>query len=200
MVQGWGDRQGLFGHPARAGLLAVFAVSTLALLFIPFDLFSGGAQEVTRQRWATYVGLAAFGALCWVLPYADRRNLLVWGEGDALRYAGLAAVILGTAVRVVGMAQLGALFSGFVAVQKGHHLVTHGLYRWVRHPIYTGSVLALLGLFLVFRSRLALIVVPLYVLGTLWRIHDEEWLLRDAFGGEYARYQARTWRLLPFVY
>jgi protein-S-isoprenylcysteine O-methyltransferase Ste14 len=98
------------------------------------------------------------------------------------------------------MAQLGALFSGFVVVQRGHHLVTGGCYCWVRHPIYSGSVLAFAGIFLVFRSQLGLVALPLYVLGTLWRIADEERLLAAAFGAEYERYRKRTWQLLPFVY
>ena len=98
------------------------------------------------------------------------------------------------------MAQLGALFSGFVTVQKGHFLMTGGCFRWVRHPIYTGSLLALTGFFLVFRSGLVLLALPLYLVGTLWRIADEERLLATVFGQEYERYRARTWRLVPFVY
>jgi protein-S-isoprenylcysteine O-methyltransferase Ste14 len=101
---------------------------------------------------------------------------------------------------VAAMAQLGPLFSTFVTIQKEHRLVTSGLYRFVRHPIYTGSLLAVVGIFLVFRSRLVWGALPLYGLGTLWRIHDEERLLLAAFGEEFRRYRARTWRLLPFVY
>ena len=200
MIQGWGDRYGLLGHPARAGLLATLALSVLVLLFIPFDLFAGGEKEIRRQRWATIFALGAVGGLCWFLPYADRREWLVWPESDALRYAGLACVAVGTGIRVVGMIQLGALFSGFVVVQKEHQLVTNGCYRWVRHPIYTGSLLAFAGGFLVFRSKVVLLALPLYLLGTLWRVADEERLLAEAFGDEYKQYRARTWCLVPFIY
>jgi protein-S-isoprenylcysteine O-methyltransferase Ste14 len=70
----------------------------------------------------------------------------------------------------------------------------------VQHPIYTGSLLAVIGIFLVFRSKLVWLALPLYLAGTLWRIRDEEKLLREAFGAEFLAYQSRTWRLLPFIY
>jgi protein-S-isoprenylcysteine O-methyltransferase Ste14 len=44
------------------------------------------------------------------------------------------------------------------------------------------------------------IAVPLYLAGTLWRIHDEEVLMGEAFGEAYRQYQSRSWRLIPFVY
>ena len=200
MIQGWGDHDGLLSHPARAGFLATLALSVLVLLFVPFALFPEGGKEIRRQRWATYYALGVLGGLCWFLPHADRWDWLVWPESDRLRYVGLACTVLGMGIRVAGMAQLGALFSGFVVVQEEHHLITTGCYRWVRHPIYTGSLLAFAGLFLVFRSQLVLLAFPLYLLGTLWRVADEERLLAEAFGTEYTRYRARTWRLVPFIY
>jgi protein-S-isoprenylcysteine O-methyltransferase Ste14 len=200
MIQGWGDRQGLLNHPARVLFMGVLALNVLALLFVPFELFEGGQQEVRRQRWPTFVALLAMGASLWFLPYADRNEIWVWSESDALRYLGLGCVVVGSGIRVVAMSQLGPLFSTFVAIQKEHYLVTTGLYRWVRHPIYTGSLIAVAGICLVFRSKLIWLALPLYLVGTLWRVHDEEQLLREAFGEEYQRYQARTWRLVPFIY
>jgi len=200
MIQGWGDRYGLLSHPARAGLLVILALSVLLLLFVPFELFASGKREIPSQRWATFFALGAIGGLCWFLPSADRQEWLVWPESDVLRYVGLACTAIGSGIRIAGMAQLGTLFSGFVAVQEEHHLITVGCYRWVRHPIYSGSLLAFAGWLLVFRSQVVLLAFPLYLFGTLWRIADEERLLAEAFGEEFARYRARTWRLFPFIY
>jgi protein-S-isoprenylcysteine O-methyltransferase Ste14 len=200
MIQSWGDREGLFSHPARTGFIAVVALNVLLLLFIPFEFFTPGVKEIPRQRWATFLALGAVAVLCWLLPYADRRGLFVWPESDALRYSGLAAVAVGLALRVAGTAQLGQHFSGFVSVQEEHRLITTGCYRWIRHPIYTGSLLAFAGFFLVFRSQVIMVALPLYLVGTLWRITDEERLLADVFGSAYAQYRARTWRLVPLVY
>jgi len=200
MIQGWGDRQGLLGHPARALFVVVLAVNVLFLLFVPFELFESGAREVRRQRWPTLLALGAVGASLWFLPYADRNDIGVWPESDTLRYVGLGCVVIGAGIRVAATAQLGPLFSTFVVVQNEHHLVTTGLYRWVRHPIYTGSLFAIVGIFLVFRSKLVWVTLPLYLAGTLWRIRDEEQLLQEVFGTEFLAYQSRTWRLLPFIY
>lgn len=200
MIQGWGDRLDLLSHPARAGVVVVMALGVLFLLFVPFDLFAGGEKEVRQQRWGTYLAIGLVGILCWFLPYADRRDLFVWPESDALRYVGLLCTGVGVGLRVAGMMQLRELFSGFVSIQKEHRLITHGCYRWLRHPIYTGSLLALGGFFLVFRSQLIVPVLPFYLVGTLWRIADEERLMTEAFGHEYEQYQTRTWRLIPFIY
>jgi protein-S-isoprenylcysteine O-methyltransferase Ste14 len=200
MIQGWGDRLGLFSHPARAGLIVVMALSVLLLQFVPFDLFAGGEKEVVRQRWGTYLAIGLVGILSWFLPYADRRDLFVWPESHTLRYVGLVCVGAGVGLRVAGMAQLRELFSGFVSVQKDHRLITDGCYRWLRHPIYTGSILALAGMMLVFRSQVIVLILPLYIIGTVFRISDEERLLVEVFGQEYKRYQAHTWRLIPFIY
>lgn len=200
MICGWGDLASFFSHPARAGLCLVFTLSVLCLWFVPFDLFAAGKKDIQRQRWATFLALGVVGGLLWFLPYADRWQMFVWPEGNALRYAGLASVAAGTGMRIAGMMQLGRLFSGFVAVQKDHQLMTDGCFRWVRHPIYTGSLVALVGLFLVFRSQLVVIAAPFSLIGIIWRIHDEEQLLAGVFGRAYEDYRTRTWRLVPFVY
>jgi protein-S-isoprenylcysteine O-methyltransferase Ste14 len=200
MVQGWGERAGLLSHPARTGAVIVFALSTLLLLFVPFELLAEGTKEVRRQRWLTFLALGAVGGLCWYLPYADRWELFVWSESELLRYSGLAAMAIGMAMRIAGMAQLGQLFSGYVTLQPEHRLITTGCYRWIRHPIYSGSLFAFAGFLLVFRSKLVLIALPIYLIGTLLRIADEERLLAETFGAEFTQYRARTWRLFPFIY
>ncbi|MCS6926196.1 MAG: isoprenylcysteine carboxylmethyltransferase family protein [Candidatus Binatia bacterium] len=200
MMGGWGERSGFLHHPARAGVVVVLGIGVLVLFAVPFDFFARGTKEISRQRWGTYAALGLVGICCWFLPYADRRGLFVWPESDLLRYLGLVSLTLGTGIRVAGMAQLGALFSGFVVVHPEHRLLTTGCYRWVRHPIYAGSLLAVAGFFLVFRSQLVVVFLPLYTIGTLWRIADEERLLTERFGQAYEHYCARTWRLVPFFY
>jgi protein-S-isoprenylcysteine O-methyltransferase Ste14 len=95
---------------------------------------------------------------------------------------------------------LGHRFSGLVAIQRGHTLVTHGVYRVIRHPSYLGFLVASLGWALAFRSGLGVLLAALLIPPLFARINAEERLLRSHFGDEYDVYCRRTSRLLPGIY
>lgn len=107
----------------------------------------------------------------------------------------------GLALRWWAIGTLGRLFTVNVAVFEDHHLVANGPYRFVRHPSYTGMLLAFLGLGVFFGSWLSLaaLIVPIG-LASAYRIHVEEAMLFKAFGGNYSAYCARTKRLVPGVF
>ena len=94
---------------------------------------------------------------------------------------------------------LGRRFSGLVAIQPGHTLVTAGLYGVIRHPSWLGLLVNSLGWALAFRlgvgELLTALLIPLVA-----RIRAEERLLHSQFGGEYEVYYNRTSRLIPGVY
>jgi protein-S-isoprenylcysteine O-methyltransferase Ste14 len=95
---------------------------------------------------------------------------------------------------------LGPRFSGLVAIQPGHTLVTSGIYSVIRHPSYLGLLVNSLGFGLAFRSGVGVLITALTLVPLLARIHAEERLLRSQFGDEYAAYCARTSRLIPGIY
>ena len=95
---------------------------------------------------------------------------------------------------------LGHRFSGLVAIQPGHTLVTTGIYGVIRHPSYLGLLVNSLGWALAFRSGVGVLLTALMVVPLVARIHAEEALLRSQFGGEYEAYSARTSRLIPGLY
>jgi protein-S-isoprenylcysteine O-methyltransferase Ste14 len=95
---------------------------------------------------------------------------------------------------------LGRRFSGLVAIQPGHTLVTSGVYRVIRHPSYLGLVLMSLGWGLAFRSGLGVLLTALMLIPLVARMRAEEKLLRTEFGAEYDAYRARTSRLIPRLY
>jgi protein-S-isoprenylcysteine O-methyltransferase Ste14 len=143
---------------------------------------------------------AVIGLLAAYLPaYTDREE--IWTpDGDSIRWFGVALLAAGGALRLWPVFVLGRRFSGLVAIQPGHTLVTTGLYRVVRHPSYLGLLVNSLGWTLVFRSGVGVLLTALLISLLVARIRAEEALLRTQFGGEYDAYCARTWRLIPRLY
>jgi protein-S-isoprenylcysteine O-methyltransferase Ste14 len=95
---------------------------------------------------------------------------------------------------------LGRRFSGLVAIQPGHTLVTSGVYAVIRHPSYLGLLVNSLGWALAFRSAVGVLLTTLMIPPVVARIRAEEALLRAQFGDEYVAYCGRTSRLIPGLY
>jgi protein-S-isoprenylcysteine O-methyltransferase Ste14 len=108
--------------------------------------------------------------------------------------------VLGGALRIWPVFVLGNRFSGLVAIQPGHTLVTTGLYSVVRNPSYLGMLVLSLGWTLAFRSGVGVLLAVLTLVPLIARIRAEEALLLSQFGAAYDAYRARTWRLVPGVY
>ena len=105
------------------------------------------------------------------------------------------------ALRWYSIIHLGRFFTTNVAIAKDQHLIDSGPYRFVRHPSYTGNLLAVLGFSLSFANwaSILIIFVPCCAIA-LWRIHIEEEALTTAFGEKYTAYMRRTNRLIPLIY
>jgi protein-S-isoprenylcysteine O-methyltransferase Ste14 len=95
---------------------------------------------------------------------------------------------------------LGRRFSGLVAIQPGHLLVTSGIYGVIRHPSYLGLLVNSLGWALAFRSGIGVLLTVLLIPPLIARIQAEERLLRLQFGVAYDAYRDRTSRLIPGLY
>ncbi len=198
VVVGWGDLTGFLAHPARIGLVLVTILLTIPTLLAGANV-SAGQREDVQNRWIFLPLSLVTLAFAYLPPYADRHDLFTV-DGDGVRYLGLTLYILGGGLRTWAIWTLGRRFSGLVAIQKNHHLETHGVYAIIRHPSYLGAILAMTGWTLVFRSLLVLVLVPILIWIVIARIQAEERLLAAQFGQAYADYRRRTWKLLPLVY
>jgi protein-S-isoprenylcysteine O-methyltransferase len=115
--------------------------------------------------------------------------------------AGVTLVVAGLILRWWAIIILGRFFSVDVTIEKDHQLVERGPFRVVRHPSYTGVLLAFVGLALSLGNWAALLVI-LIPIGAAFvhRMNVEEDALSKALGPRYIEYMKRTKRLLPFVY
>jgi protein-S-isoprenylcysteine O-methyltransferase Ste14 len=195
---GMGGWSPLMAHPARAGAVIAMVLISIAAMFTRGNLSSGRREDV-RNRWILPPLLVLSLLLGWLPAYTERRGIGTI-DGDAVRYLGLALFVVGSVLRVAAVFVLGRRFSGLVAIQEGHELVTTGLYRVIRHPSYLGLLLGLFGWVLVFRSGIGVLVSLLMIPPLVSRMNSEEALLESEFGPRYADYRRRTWRLLPLLY
>jgi protein-S-isoprenylcysteine O-methyltransferase Ste14 len=197
-VLGWGGFAAFFSHAALIALaIALFALSGAAL-FAGGNL-SPGVREDRGNRWV----LVAFGLIgllaAYLSAYTDRKEFWTF-DGDTIRWLGVVLFAAGGALRLWPVFVLGRRFSGLVAIQPGHTLVTSGIYGVIRHPSYLGLLVSSLGWGLAFRSGVGVLLAALMIPPLLARIRAEERLLRAQFGEEYDAYRARTSRMIPGLY
>jgi protein-S-isoprenylcysteine O-methyltransferase Ste14 len=197
-IWGWGGFGRFFSHPALIGLTVVLVALSCAAFFAGGNL-SPGVREDRSNRWVLPV-FGVIGFLNAYLPaYTDRNDL--WTiDGDTIRWLGVVLFAVGGVLRIWPVFVLGNRFSGLVAIQPAHTLVTSDVYAVIRHPSYLGLLINSLGWSLAFRSGVGVLLTLLLVPVLLARINAEENLLRDEFGEQYRAYRSHTWRLLPGVY
>ena len=197
-ILGWGGFRLFFSNPALIVLVvALVALSTVA--FFAGGNLSAGVREARGNRWVIAVFLV-IGLLNAYLPaYTDRNGLWII-DGDQVRWIGVVLFAAGGVLRIWPVFVLCQRFSGLVAIQPGHTLMTIGVYRVIRHPSYLGLLINSLGWSLAFRSGVGLILTLLLILPLVARINAEEDLLHAQFGAEYSAYRSCTWRLIPGIY
>jgi protein-S-isoprenylcysteine O-methyltransferase Ste14 len=197
-IVGWGGFGPFFSNPARIALVVATVAMVVVGLFSSVNL-STGEREDRSNRWIIGV-LGLIGILsAWLPAFTDRKEFWVL-DGDAVRWLGVALYVGGGVLRMWPVFVLGRRFSGLVAIQPGHALVTGGIYSHIRNPSYLGLLVLSLGWALAFRSGVGVLLAALNVLPLVARIRSEEKLLRSHFGEEYEAYCVRTWRLIPGLY
>ena len=125
----------------------------------------------------------------------------IFGGAHWVRWASLAMLSAGIAIRWTAIVTLGKSFSANVAIHATQTVHKTGLFRFVRHPSYSGMLLIFAAIGLHTRTWVGLVILLLPTTAALlYRIHVEEAALGKAFGDEYARYSRTTKRLVPGVY
>jgi protein-S-isoprenylcysteine O-methyltransferase Ste14 len=197
-ILGRGGFAAFFSHAALSALAIVLFALVAVALFSGGNL-SPGEREDRGNRWV----LAAFGVIgllaAYLPAYTDRTEFWTL-DGDTIRWLGVVLFAAGGVLRIWPVFVLGHRFSGLVAIQPGHTLVTSGVYGIIRHPSYLGLLVSSLGWALAFRSTVGVLLAALTIVPLVARISAEEKLLRARFGDAYDAYRRRTWRLIPRIF
>lgn len=129
-------------------------------------------------------------------PVLDARFL---PRGPAWFWLGAALVAVGLLFSAAARMQLGGNWSGTVTLKQDHTLTRSGPYRVVRHPIYTGMLLAVLGTAVAEGEWRALVAFAAVLAAFLRKVRIEERFMLEAFGEEYAGYQREVPALVPWL-
>lgn len=186
----------------------VFVISFVSAVAIS-GYYRARARRATGTIPRTAEGpLAVAGRLMMALPlfgsillYAVRPRWMAWASldiPDALRWLGVILALSVLPLLVWVFRSIGSNISETVLIKAEHELVTHGPYRWVRHPLYSSGLLLILGLALLAGSWFMLVF---WVIGAVvFRasvIPAEEKNLERTFGKQYREYRETTGALLP---
>jgi len=196
-ISEYSERQ-LKKWPPAAILMMLWGISELLLNL----LRRSKSNAVSKDRHSlTLIWLVKTTAIILGIMAAYRLPAARIHLGEVGLVTGRCLFVPGLVLRWWSIIYLGRFFTTNVAIAADHRLIDSGPYRFIRHPSYAGSLLALTGFTLCIPNWASwlLILVPCCAV-MLWRIHVEEQALTTALGPAYKDYAARTKRLVPLIY
>jgi protein-S-isoprenylcysteine O-methyltransferase Ste14 len=169
------------------------------LLAVYLTVAAIGAKRDTQPHLGQSLGLVLLIIAAILLPHLKMFRFVNFESGAALGTIGLVVTAVGMGLLVWARQTLGANWSQTVSAKEDHELVTSGPNRYVRHPMYTGGLVACLGSAIAAGGAfvfLLLVLTPLF----LWRVSAEDALMTRQFPRAFADHKARTYALIPFVW
>lgn len=173
-------------------------ISFVALSLLSDKYFYKGQKSgdnKSRDMTTHFISLTWFTSL--IMPvlehaYIVRHNLF-------FTILGICLVLLGIAIRALGIKTLGKYFSRDVETWENQKVVKTGIYKHIRHPAYAGNILQVVGFLLILNSFYSLVLSLVTIIGFIWRIRVEEEFLKRAIP-EYEKYMKETKRIIPKIW
>lgn len=192
-------------------MLAMYITADVMLFtFFAIEIFARDSKEAKKVRKTEYekgstdlTGLVIIiSSLAIVIaPLLDYFRIPPISLGLPAFIIGPFLAIIGVIVRTIGMLRLGRFYTRTLQKTENHQLVTDGIYQYLRHPGYAGTIYIFLGASLTSGNILVFILIILLILPTyLYRIDVEEKMLVEIFGAQYIDYQKRSKKIIPFFY
>ena len=119
---------------------------------------------------------------------------------EVVNLVGMMFVLLGLTLRVLARKALGKHFSYALRIINDHTLVKQGIYKYIRHPAYSGYLAFFFGFTLLFSSWYGFLIVLLLIPCFLYRIGIEEKMLVERLGAEYQAYKRVSKKMIPYLY
>jgi protein-S-isoprenylcysteine O-methyltransferase Ste14 len=188
--------------PADIDFLLYINIVCLIVLFV-FEIKTMSTSQ-TKSKSSDRGFLSALITIAAVIymPVLDRYSWQVFSTGSNYKFyyaAGLTLFGLGVIIRKSAATRLGEYFTHELRVTPGQKVIDKGLYRFIRHPAYLGTLLLVLGISWMFLSNIGLLLMfPMMILA-LYRIKNEEKMLKAHLGLEYQEYILKTKKLIPFI-
>ena len=186
--------------------LALNIISVCWILFAVIWLLAAFAtkKSVYRESGAQRLRYIIPLLLGWFLlakghRLSDPLNHRVIPRLEALAWIGAGLCIAGLAFCGWARFTLGRNWSGVVTLKGGHELITSGPYALVRHPIYTGLLTMFVATVIVLGHIAGIIAIPFVIVSFWVKLRSEENLMLKKFPNEYAAYQRRVKRIIPFI-
>ena len=155
----------------------------------------------TQSEGASYrlpLAIGVFLTVFWRMPLFLRIPAL-WTQSPLAGGAGLAFTLAGLCFAVWARRHLGKYWSGRITLKENHRVIQTEPYAWVRHPIYSGLILALFGTAITLGTISAFAGVVFMLISFMRKLKIEETWLRSQFGAEYEAYQNRVKALIPRI-
>jgi protein-S-isoprenylcysteine O-methyltransferase Ste14 len=159
-------------------------------------------RTAKKESFAARYGVMAIEALGFYTLLSNDANIGVLGlhvvpRTYDLRVAGIILIWIGIAIALWARWHLGQYWSGRITIKEGHKLIRTGPYARLRHPIYTGLVLAATGTAMEIDRWRGVAAVCIILLGFCIKARREEALLTKEFGEEFGEHRRATGFLLP---
>lgn len=179
-------------------VVILFPISEVALLMFKRSKersSAKGDRGSLRLLWFTVI--ASIGLTIFLQWYPLAAFQL---SRSIIRVIALCLLIGGFIIRWISIISLGKYFTVNVAIQEEHILFVRGMYKYVRHPSYTGLLIEFIGLAVYFGTWVNLIIIVIPITGAMiYRIRCEEIVLVEKFGKQYKEYMAHTKSLIPRI-
>ena len=181
--------------------IVMIVMSILVVILIPNEGKSvGEGEKIMKKHKISLLALQIIPlAIIIFSPIFDRNNIYTFWEHEWIRILGIVFVVIGFVIMNWSAYALGKQFSTDVTIQKEHELITTGPYKRIRHPRYLGILLFFLWIIWVFNALISIILVAILSGFLIWRVYDEEKIMKKAFTHKREIYTKKSWKLLPFV-